>query len=130
MSLGEEDLNHAADRVYGKRYTPDNQEDYEEGLNYSPIKKFKKYLVAGTNQNRIDEVIDEKEGSIDLLPEPLVNEYTLLKNEGLKIEANNLLVPVGKWRGEYLFNDERIDTSQDPWVLLDCKYSKEIGLEM
>jgi hypothetical protein len=98
MSLGEEDLNHAADRVYGKRYSPDNQEDYEEGLNYSPIKKFKKYLVAGTNQNRIDEVIDEKEGSIDLLPEPLVNEYTMLKNEGLKIEANNLLVPVGKWR--------------------------------
>lgn len=128
--LGEEDLNHAADRVYGKGYSLDNQEDYEEGLNYSPIKKFKKYLLAGTNQNWIEEVIDEKEGSLDILPEPLVNEYNKRRNEGLKIEASNLLVPIGKWRGDYLFSDKRIDTSQDPWVLLDCKYSKEIGLEI
>jgi len=39
-------------------------------------------------------------------------------------------VPVGKWRERDLFNEERIDTSQDPWILLDCKYSKEIGLEI
>jgi CRISPR-associated endonuclease/helicase Cas3 len=128
--LGEDELNHAADRVYGKGYSTDNQEKYEAGLNYLPLKKFRKYLVAGTDQNWIGEVIDENEGSLDLLPEPLVDEYNKLKNEGLTIEANNILVPVGKWRGRYLFDEKRIDTSQDPWTLLDCKYSKEIGLEI
>lgn len=58
-------MNYAADvRIYGKGYSPDNQEDYEEALNYPHIKKFKRYLVAGTNQDWIDDVIDEKEGSI------------------------------------------------------------------
>jgi hypothetical protein len=76
-------------------------------------------------------VIDDKEGSVNLLPEPLVEEYYILKKQGLTIEADNLLVPVGRWRA-YLFKDEskRIDKSQDPWVLLDCNYSKEIGLEI
>lgn len=128
--LGEEDLNEAADRVYGKSYSYDNQVEYEEGLNYPRLKKFKKYLIAGTDQNWIDEVIDEKEGSVSLLPEPLVEGYRTLKEQGMTIDADDLLVPVGRWR-TYLFKDERrIDKSQDPWVLVDCNYSTEIGLEI
>ena len=128
--LGEEELVHAADRVYGKGYSPKNQDDYEDGLNYSRIKDFRKHLVAGIYQNWIDDVIDKNEGSKDMLPEPLVIEYNRRINEGLKIEANDLLVPVGKWRWGYLFNDRRIDDSQEPWLVLDCAYSEEIGLEI
>jgi len=47
--LGEEDLNQAADRVYGKDYSCDNKVEYEEGLNYNRLKKFKKFLIAGTD---------------------------------------------------------------------------------
>jgi hypothetical protein len=64
-----------------------------------------------------------------LLPEPLVDEYNTRKEQGLTIEANDLLVSVGRWRA-YLFTNDRIDISQDPWVLLDCSYSKEVGLEI
>ena len=73
---------------------------------------------------------NKNEGSKDMLPEPLVIEYNRRINEGLKIEANDLLVPVGKWRWGYLFNDRRIDDSQEPWLVLDCAYSEEIGLEI
>ena len=86
--------------------------------------------MAGTNQDWIEEVIDEKEGTKDLLPEPLFGEYRALKQQGLTIEANDLLVPVGRWRLPYLFDNNRIDKSQDPWVLDDCRYTKEMGLEI
>jgi hypothetical protein len=66
----EEELNHAADRVYGNGYSAENQTEYE-GLNYRELKHFKPCLVAGTNQDWIDQVIDEREGSTNLLPEPL-----------------------------------------------------------
>jgi hypothetical protein len=123
------DLNDAADRVYGRGYSPENQDKYNDGLNYRELKYFKKYLVAGINQDWIDEVVDEKEGSIDLLPEPLADQYNTFRNEGLRIKANDLLVPVGRWR-TYLFKNDRVDISQDPWILTDCGYTKEIGLEI
>jgi CRISPR-associated endonuclease/helicase Cas3 len=128
--LSEEDLNYAADRVYGNGYNHNNQVEYIEGLNHSRLKRFKECLVAGTNQDWIDEVIDEREGSIDLLPEKLVNRYNILKKQGLTIKANDLLVPVGRWRLDYLRKDGKIDNSQDPWVLLNCDYSTETGLEI
>jgi hypothetical protein len=48
----------------------------------------------------------------------------------LIIKANNLIVPVGRWMLPFLLQDDRIDKSQDPWVLTDCRYTKEIGLEI
>jgi hypothetical protein len=128
--IGEEDLNQAADYVYGKGYSPDNQREYEEGLNYFRLKEFKKHLIAGTYQDWIDEVIDETEGSVDLLPESLVSEYNMWNTRGLKIDANDLLVPVGRWRLGYLIIEDRIDKSQDPWILKNVRYSTEIGLEI
>jgi CRISPR-associated endonuclease/helicase Cas3 len=128
MPLSEEELNHAADRVYCSGYNADDKREYEDGLNYKQLKQWKRYLVAGTNQDWIDQVIDEKEGTIELLPEPLAREYRTLKQQRLIIEANDLLVPVGRWRLPYLFDNNRIDTSQDPWVLTDCRYTKELGL--
>jgi hypothetical protein len=38
-------------------------------------------------------VIDEKDGTTKLLPEALVGEYRTLKEQGLTIHANDLLVP-------------------------------------
>lgn len=128
MPLSEEELNYSADKVYGNGYNVDNQREYNDGLNYKQLKYFRKYLTAGTNEDWIDKVIDEKEGSIDLLPDPLIEEYGRLKGEGKTIEANNLLVPVGRWRLPYLLKDGRIDTEQDPWILKDCNYSREVGL--
>ena len=130
MPLSEEDLNHAADRVYGNGYNSDDRAEYEDALNYEPLRHWKRYLVAGTNKDWIDQVIDEKEGTKEMLPEPLKAKYSTLKDSKMTIEANDLLVPVGRWRLPYLFASNIIDTSQDPWVLTDCRYTPKIGLEI
>lgn len=64
MPLSEEDLNDAADCIYGNGYKGDDKKDYKDGLNYKPLKYWKKYLVAGTDrEDWIREIIDEKDGS-------------------------------------------------------------------
>lgn len=40
-----------------------------------------------------NEIIDEKDGSTELLPEALVEEYMTLKEQGLTTQVNDLLVP-------------------------------------
>jgi CRISPR-associated endonuclease/helicase Cas3 len=133
MPLSEEDLNDAADRIYGNGYKGDDKDDYEDGLNYKPLKHWEQYLVAGTDrEDWIHEVIDEDkmEGSEELLPESLIGKYRELKEQGRTIQANDLLVPVGSWRLPYLFNKNMIDKTQDPWVLTGCKYTEEVGLEI
>jgi hypothetical protein len=114
MPLSEEDLNHAAERVCGNNYNADDKAEYEDGLNYRRLKHWERYLVAGTNQDLIDRVMDGKDGTIELLLGPLAGRYKTLKQQGLTIEANDLLVPVGRWRLSYLSDNDTIDTSQDP----------------
>ena len=63
-----------------------------------------------------------------MLPEPLTSTFYNLKSQGLTIEANNLIVPVGRWRLPYLLRDNRIDMTNDLWVLRDCSYDEKIGL--
>ncbi|MFZ0514018.1 MAG: hypothetical protein WAM14_20595, partial [Candidatus Nitrosopolaris sp.] len=119
MPLSEEALNQAAD------------DD-----NYKQLKQFRRYLKAGTSEDWIDVVIESNEGTIELLPEPLYKQYSDLKVEGLTIAANDLLVPVGRWMIPGLIKDGRLDSETepgstlDPWLLKDCKYSREVGLEL
>ena len=61
MPLSEEELNTAADKVYGKGYNTEDQAKYNEGLNYDKLKQFKDLLIAGTSQNWIEQVIEEQE---------------------------------------------------------------------
>jgi len=124
--LVEEMLNDAADHVYGKGYNHDNQIEYNEGLHCIQIKD----MVAGTNRDWVEDIIKDNEGSVEVLPEPLVDEHNIKKKEGLIIEALGLCVPVGNWRLAQLFRENRIDTSHDPWILIGCRYSPKLGLEV
>jgi hypothetical protein len=38
MPLSEEELNHAAELVYGNGYNADDKAEYEDGLNYKQLK--------------------------------------------------------------------------------------------
>ena len=67
MPLSEEELNQAADSVYGNGYNSKDNADYQGGLNYRPLKCWKRYLAAGTNQDWIERVLDEQEGTEELL---------------------------------------------------------------
>jgi hypothetical protein len=67
-----------------------------------------------------------------LLLEQFIPKYNMLREKKLYLEADNLLIPVSNWRlDRYLIRDGYIDfNSADNWVLRDCNYSKEIGLEI
>jgi CRISPR-associated endonuclease/helicase Cas3 len=130
MPLSEDELNDAADEVYGNGYTGKDLDQFTEGRDYTPLKEFKRSLIAGTSENWVDVLIEKNEGTADVLPEPLAAAYKSLKEQKLTIAANDLLVPIGLWMKSDLEKHGRLDTEQDPWLVKDCLYSKEIGLEV
>ncbi len=124
-----ESLNQAADSVYGNDYSGNDLTDYEEGLDYKPLRQWERYLTAGVSKDWIEEVIDEKEGTVELLHEQFLDQYRdLRENQKLFIKANNLLIPVGKWALSKL----EIDKEQEPWILLGSnrRYTEKAGLEI
>jgi hypothetical protein len=82
------------DRVYSDGYNKENQFKYEQALNHPRINKFEENLVAGTHHKWVDEVIAEFDGTEDILPISLLDEYRRLDADKLSIEANDLFVPV------------------------------------
>ena len=123
--LREEDLNRAADEVYGSGYTGEDLIKYNDGLECISIED----VIAGTNRKWNDDIIQKNEGSVELLPNTkgFLDEFNAKRKQYRIIEAFGLVVPVGKWRLQYLFKN--IDQNHDPWILNNCDYSKDIGLE-
>ena len=62
----------------------------------------------------IDKILDKQEGTIELLPEQLLDDYNRLREEGLTIEANDLLVPVPRYRYGELIEGGKIDKQAGP----------------
>ena len=56
--------------------------------------------------------MDKLDGTKDMLPMSLLQEYEDLESSGLKVEANNLLVPVPLRVTHYM--KEVIDMTRDP----------------
>lgn len=125
--LKEQDLVQAADRVYSQGYSDESKFRYEEALNHQLIRDFEKNLVAGINYDWVEDVIDRADGTIDLLPVSLHSTYEKLEEEGLTIEATDLLVPVRTGKSYALA--EYVDKSHDPWII-KMPYSETIGLNL
>jgi len=94
QSIGESELVAIADEVYGDGYDPDQRREYEEGLTHKDLVEFDKRATAGAHEEWVDAVLERAEGTVDVLPECLRNEYCQLMKQGLWIEAQSLLVPV------------------------------------
>lgn len=92
--ISEQELVEAVDRVYSDGYSKENQFKYEQAVNHPRINKFEENLVAGTHHKWVDEVMAESDGTEEILPISLLDEYRRLDAEKLSIEANDLFVPV------------------------------------
>lgn len=125
--LREQDLIQAADRVYSHGYNDEDKSRYEQALNHSLIKDFEKSLVAGVSYNWVEDVVDRADGTIELLPISLLAKYKELEEEGLTIEADDLLVPVRI--GKIYALADYIDKSNDPWII-KLPYSETTGLNL
>jgi len=125
--LGEGDLVSAADRVYARGYSRDEDRAFREGLDHPDIVAFEQRLLAGAHQDWIEHVIESTDGTVEVLPACLQAEYEFRKRKGLWIEANALLVGVRVQSLAWL--KPKLIPGNDPWIL-NCPYSPEKGLEL
>jgi CRISPR-associated endonuclease/helicase Cas3 len=125
--LTEQDLVEAANRVYLNGYTEENRVLYNQALNHPRIREFENLIVSGAFQNWVDEVMIESDGTIDMLPISLLQEYEQLDRIGLSIEADGLLVPVPSRVLHYM--NEVIDRRHEPWII-NVPYSQTSGLSL
>lgn len=125
--VGENELIDSADRVYANGYDEENEILFQEALNHRLIKDFQANLIAGIHREWVQDVIEKLDGTIEILPVSLLSEYRDYEERGLKIEADDLLVPV-RLRSVFKVR-EYIDFSDEPWRT-NMSYSKEKGLEL
>jgi hypothetical protein len=123
--LSETDLVTAADSVYGGGYSGDALRSFREGLNHPDLAHFDDRLLAGAHRDWVDDVIENADGRLDVVPRTLMERYTALQDEGLWLEANALLVPIRITR----FNRSLLDRNTDPWMI-NCPYSSTMGLQL
>jgi CRISPR-associated endonuclease/helicase Cas3 len=113
--LREIDLVKAADQVYQGGYCGEDLKQYTDALNHPIITKFKERLTAGCHNDWTEEVIDKSDGTIELLPLSLKQQYQDFLSSGLWFEANQLLVPVRTTSIVYLNKD--VDKKDEQWVI-------------
>jgi CRISPR-associated endonuclease/helicase Cas3 len=123
--ISESDLVDVANRVYSDGYIGDERQAFDEGLNHPDIVQLEQRLLAGAHQEWVEQVIESTDGTVEVLPKSLKQDYEARRREGLWIGANALLVPVRARSLGWL--RPRVDTSADPWVI-DAEYSKLRGL--
>jgi CRISPR-associated endonuclease/helicase Cas3 len=107
--LTEQQLTEIVNEVYGDGYQDEALEYYQHGLCNSTINKFDDEIIAGTHRAWVEDVIENSDGQIEVLPVEGVDEngnvYSILekfeqyrKNKSY-LQAKGLLVPIriGQW---------------------------------
>jgi CRISPR-associated endonuclease/helicase Cas3 len=123
--IGEQELIEVSDKVYADGYDEENESLFQEALNHRLIKNFQDNLLAGSHREWVEDVIEKSDGAIEVLPISLLDKYREYEQIGLKIEADDLLVPI---RLRSLFRvKEFVDLSDEPFKA-NLPYSREIGL--
>lgn len=125
--ISERDLVNAADRVYEIGFTGDDDRAFRDGIEHPDIIAFEQRLLAGAHQEWVEHVIESTDGTVELLPACLREDYESRKKKGLWIEANALLVGVRVQSLAWL--RPKLNMKDDPWTI-NCPYTPERGLEL
>jgi hypothetical protein len=96
-------------------------------LEHPDIVAFEQRLLAGAHQDWVEQVIESTDGTVELLPACLREEYESRKQKGLWLEANALLVGVRVQSVAWL--RPKLVMKDDLWIV-DCTYTSERGLEL
>lgn len=125
--ISEKDLVAAANHVYAEGYQGEDKQAFDEGFNHPDIIDFEEQLLAGAHQDWVEQVIESTDGTVEIIPACLVDEYKARRQQGLWIEANALLVSIRVKSLSML--KANLNTASDPWVL-NRPYSSTKGLEL
>src|SRR5690606_15166276 len=91
---GEQELVRAADNVYANGYSEEDESLFQQALNHRLIRDFEDNLLAGVHRDWVESIIEKSDGTIDVLPISLLDKYRKYEQMGLKLEADDLLVPI------------------------------------
>jgi CRISPR-associated endonuclease/helicase Cas3 len=127
--LTEGQLTDLVDQVYGAGYPPAAMEDFNNGNENPHVNNFENQIIAGVHRQWTDEILDQSDGQLDILPDSLLDEFLELREQKRFIEAAQLLVPI---RAGQKFKALRMDALRYDQnfreFIATLGYSSEIGL--
>ena len=115
--------------------------EYQRGLNNTTINKFDDEIVAGTHRAWVEQIIENSDGQIEVLPVEGVDEngktYSILEefkshcNNKSYLQAKELLVPIriGQWWKLRNENTISYDVALREWRTT-LSYSSLTGLDL
>lgn len=131
--ISEDALIKIADVVYGDGYVGAELEAFKQALNNPDLNDIERRWKAGVHQNWADDVFDEKDDRIDVLPAYYELEYDKMIKQGNWVEALSLLIALPAsmilWRAKDSHFSSLIDTSHDPWIVRS-PYDELRGLQL
>ena len=121
MSLSENDLIRAAERVYGDGYDDKERDLFSQGINNQELQDFENEMIAGATEDWKEQVLKDSWG-VDVLPKKYLQEFENKFEAKLYAEAYSYVATVPLKTG---IADEA-DTTHDPWISY-WSYSPSIG---
>lgn len=127
--LTEARLTDLVDEVYGEGYPPTAMEDFHNGNGNPHVNNFESEIIAGAHRQWTDDILNQSDGQIDVLPDSLLTEFIELREQKRFIEAAQLLVPirVGQKFKALGMDALRYDQNLREFITT-LGYSSEIGL--
>ena len=126
-SASEADLTDALDYVYKNGYSDKDEEDFNDGLNYSGIRNFKIFMAPGSYEDWTEQIIEQTDRTINVLPRKLCGQYNNSKNW---IEKWNCLVPLQSRQFAWLIKDDRLYNNNDDIWIINAYYDGDVGLQI
>jgi hypothetical protein len=120
--ISEDTLIDIANQVYEKGYKGDELELFEQALHNPNFEKLEEKLIAGIHQDWADEIFDDKDGRVEILPGCYEQDYAAAIKSGNWLEATSMLVSLSYQVIEGMRNKNRenfrsVDVSAEPWVI-------------
>ncbi len=129
--LSEQQLTDIVNEIYEDGYTGDSEEDYERGLNNSIIKSFNEEMIAGIHKPWVEDIIEGTDGSLEILPIELCDDYCQLKENKEYLKAKMLLVPIQTRQSAKLFKEKVLYWDERLYeYIAKLNYSSTSGLDI
>lgn len=129
--LSEADLVRIVDEVYRDGYVGPALDEFKRGLGNQDISQFRQRIIPGSYRSWVDDILDQTDGQIEVLPDVLTEEYDERCENREYIGAELLLVPIRigqKFKAEKMgalyYDEERREH------ITTLGYSSSLGLDL
>lgn len=119
--VSEDALVAIANHVYKDGYQGEQLIEFQNALHHSSFEHLEDHLIAGVHQDWADEVFDDADDRIEVLPAYYESEYKYALKEGRWLDATSMLVSLSKQIILRMRTDKdqqgAINDAEEPWVI-------------